>query len=75
MPATPYIRLSWLGTEEMNQLAPLHIFPKPNTLIRIFLDFAGQNTPEANIKPQNLSGISREGFTVVEWGGLLIEKQ
>lgn len=70
MPDTPYVRLTWLGTKEMNQLAPLSVNPKPDTMIRIFLDFAGLNEP-INIEPQHLSHPARNGFTLVEWGGLL----
>jgi len=70
MPTTPYVRLTWFGTEQMNQLAPLTISPKPDTTIRIFLDSAGLNQP-INIAPEKLGSIPRKGFTVVEWGGLL----
>lgn len=72
MPATPYIRLTWLSTAEMNVLAPLYISPRPDTVARVFLDFAGQNKAETNLAPQQLRGFERTGFTVVEWGGLLI---
>lgn len=71
MPATPYIRLSWLTTHDMNELAPLAITPAPDTLIRVFLDFEGLEK-QSDIKPQTLpSSLPRNGFTVVEWGGLL----
>lgn len=70
MPATLYTRLTWFGTKQMNQLAPLSVSPKPDTTIRIFLDFEGLNSP-INIQPQKLSSIPRKGFTLVEWGGLL----
>ncbi len=72
MPATPYIRLSWLGTSDMNKLAPLKIVPQPDTLIRVFLDFQGLTKP-ISIPSQKLSSVPRSGFTVVEWGGLLIK--
>lgn len=72
MPATPYIRLTWLTTDEMNALAPLYISPRPDTVARVFLDFAGQDTAETDLAPQKLESFKRNGFTVVEWGGLLI---
>lgn len=71
MPITPYVRLSWLGTKEMNALAPLYVSPKPDTEIRIFLDFGGLGKPVSLI-PQKLSSPKRLGFTLVEWGGLLV---
>lgn len=69
LPAKPYTRLTWLTTNEMNQLAPLYITPKPDTIIRVFLDYSGLDAPIA-ITPQSLTKIPRSGFTVVEWGGL-----
>ncbi len=70
MPATPYTRLTWFGTAEMNRLAPLTVSPKPDSVIRIFLDFEGLNAP-VTMPAQKLGSIARKGFTVVEWGGLL----
>ncbi len=70
LPSTPYIRLTWLDTTQMNSLAPLSIIPKPDTLIRVFLDFQGLYSPEKLI-PQVFNAPKRTGFTVVEWGGLL----
>jgi hypothetical protein len=72
MPTTPYVRLSWLGTRDMDRLAPLTVEPKPDTSIRIFLDFAGLEKP-INLPEQKLSTIPRRGFTLVEWGGLLVK--
>ena len=70
MPTTPYTRLTWLQNKEMDELAPLAVNPKPDSSIRVFLDFAGLNTPE-NIAPQTPIKMPRDGFTLVEWGGLL----
>lgn len=70
MPNTPYVRLTWLTTEQLNELAPLFVLPKPDTVIRIFLDFQGlqKNVP---LPEQHLTSLPRKGFTVVEWGGIL----
>jgi len=70
MPKTPYVRLTWFGTKEMDMLAPLEVIPQPDTKIRIFLDFEGLEKPKFLI-PQKLSSVKRVGFTLVEWGGLL----
>ncbi len=69
LPTKPYTRLSWLNTEQMNQLAPLKITPKPQTMIRVFLDFDGLDNP-IKLQPQTFNAPQRNGFTVVEWGGL-----
>ncbi|PIW36314.1 MAG: hypothetical protein COW24_05915, partial [Candidatus Kerfeldbacteria bacterium CG15_BIG_FIL_POST_REV_8_21_14_020_45_12] len=72
MPETPYIRLSWFTTEQMNQLAPLRVVPQPKTVKRVFLDFSGQDSADTNLLPQQLTSFSRDGYTLVEWGGLLV---
>lgn len=70
MPSTPFVRLTWLGTRQMDVLAPLTVKPKPDTSIRIFLDYEGLNQ-EIKLEEQKLSSVPRNGFTLVEWGGLL----
>lgn len=70
LPSTPYTKLTWLTTREMNEIAPLKIDPKPDTVIRVFLDFEGLNNYQ-ELKPQHFRVVPRNGFTVVEWGGLL----
>lgn len=69
VPNKPYVRLSWLTTGQMNNLAPLSITPKPTTLIRTFLDMAGSDSYYAMPAPQ-FSAPARTGFTATEWGGL-----
>lgn len=73
VPNKPYVRLTWFNTSQMNQLAPLYISPKPDTLIRVFLDMSGMDSP-ISIPAQNLTSVPRNGFTVVEWGGLSSKK-
>jgi len=73
LPTTPYTRLTWLTTREMEQVAKLTIEPKPDTLIRVFLDFAGLSVPQT-LRTQRLSAPARQGFVAVEWGGSLSSK-
>ncbi len=70
MPQSKYIRLSWLANNELDKLAPLYISPKPESVIRVFLDFAGYNEA-INLTHQTLPKFERKGYTAVEWGGLL----
>jgi hypothetical protein len=70
MPSKKFVRLTWLQNKEMDKLAPLSISPKPDNIIRVFLDFEGLDSSIA-IKSQNLIRGERNGFTAVEWGGLL----
>lgn len=64
----PYFFVSFLGTRDFNQIAPLNITPKPDTLIRVFMFYAPTEKPFA-VSPQTLSSVPRYGFTVLEWGG------
>ncbi len=69
LPTTPYVRLTWLSKQQLDTLAPLAITPRPQTNIRVFLDFEGVTKPYA-LKAQTLRRPARDGFTMVEWGGL-----
>lgn len=70
LPNKPYVRLTWFNTNQMDRLAPLKLSVKPDTSIRVFLDFQGLDKPY-NLKSQELTHKPRNGFTLVEWGGLL----
>lgn len=65
----PYYRISFLQTQDMNNLIPMNINPKPDSFIRIFLDWEPLST-SISIQPQELLPTKRQGFTYVEWGGL-----
>ncbi len=54
--------------DEINTYMPIEFSSNPDTLIRIYMDFKGLDK-KVNIKEQKLTSVSREGFTVVEWGG------
>lgn len=58
--------------EEINNNMPLEITPKPDTIIRIVMEFKGLEEP-IQIKEQKLITPQRTGFTVVEWGGTEIK--
>lgn len=68
---SPYYRLSFLQTNELNSLFPMTVDPKPDTIFRIFLDYLPlSQKPTQEILPQSLNKLIRNGFTLVEWGGL-----
>ncbi|MDB5162276.1 MAG: hypothetical protein JWM52_784 [Candidatus Saccharibacteria bacterium] len=70
IPNTAYVRLTWFSTKALNSLAPLAISPAPQTTIRVFLDMRGLDQP-ISMPAQHFTAPARNGFTVVEWGGLL----
>ncbi len=53
--------------DEINDYMKLDISPKPDTIIRVIMDFKKLDK-EINVKEQILENKSRNGFTVVEWG-------
>ena len=54
--------------EEMNQYMNVSITPKPDTIIRITMNYKPLKE-KIEVKEQTLSTVERKGFTVVEWGG------
>src|SRR5690606_1145947 len=72
VPRQQYTRITSLGTPQTEAHASQRISPKPDSVQRVFLDCAGQDTPNTDLQPQRLTGFERKGFTVVEWGGLLV---
>lgn len=57
-------------TEERNRYNKLIINPKPDSLLRISIHIKKVNE-KVFIKEQNLSTFKRNGFTVIEWGGII----
>ena len=68
-----YIRFETM--EEINDNMPLNIEPKPDTTIRVMMDWCeikGEKKVEElkkSIKQQDLPQIERKGYVAVEWGG------
>ncbi len=65
-----YIRFRTL--EEINEYMPLEISEKPDTLIRVIMDFKPL-TKKVSVKEQKLEKVERSGFTIVEWGGRMLK--
>ena len=61
-----YIRFE--TKEEIDRNMPLYINPKPDTVIRILMEFKALDEP-IDVVEQNLETPTRTGFTVVELGG------
>ena len=70
MQGAPYFLVSFHTEAAMNHFAPLEITPRPDTVIRVLMDFKPLAKP-ITIQPQVFHTPTRKGFTVVEWGGIL----
>ena len=65
-----YIRFE--SIDEINNYMPLDINPKPDTVIRVLMDYKPLDE-KIRVKEQKISTPTRHGFTAVEWGGSLIQ--
>lgn len=61
-----YIRFATM--EEINEYMPLEFSVKPDSLIRVLMQFKGLESP-IEVKEQELKAPKRGGFVAVEWGG------
>ena len=66
-----YIRFRTI--DEINDYMPLYFDKKPDTLIRVIMDFKGLDK-KINVKEQRLEKVTRSGYTIVEWGGRNLSK-
>lgn len=65
-----YIRFE--TKEEIEKYMPLEVTPQPDTMIRIVMNFKPLKET-IKVKEQKLETPIRTGFTVVEWGGSIIQ--
>jgi hypothetical protein len=70
MQSDPYYFVTFLPQAEFDKMAPLTVSPRPDSVIRVFMDFRALAKP-IQVKEQKLTTPKRMGFTVVEWGGEL----
>ena len=66
----PYYFVTFVDRATIDKLAPLDINPKPDTTIRVLMDYKGLDNP-MNVREFNIETPKRLGFTAVEWGGVL----
>lgn len=70
---TKYLFVGVISKDEMDRVVPLKILPEPKSIIRVRLYFRPEEKL-LNVTAPILSGIpGREGFTAVEWGGILVK--
>lgn len=61
-----YNFISFRNEKDINM--PLEFSKKPDTIIRVMMDFKELDKP-IKVKEQQLKKVERKGFTIVEWGG------
>ena len=60
------------NTEKYRASARLEITPTPDSILRVFMSAKAVDS-FVEIVPECFDGFDREGFTVVEWGGCIVE--
>lgn len=71
-PATDF-RVYFLQNEEVDEWIKLSVSPKPDSWNRIEVVFTPIQ-PNTTSTPYTLKKIQRKGFTMVEWGGIIVDK-
>ncbi len=61
----------FIFNEEYDQYAHLNVTPKPDKVFRVYMMWSKSDGLEEMLSliPQKLPSFTRDGFTVVEWGG------
>lgn len=71
MQEAAYYKIGFHGTNVMNELAPLSLSVKPDHIFRILMDYEGLDVWQSSKPPTRLPRANRDGFEVMEWGGVL----
>lgn len=66
-----YYKIGFHGNAMMDELAPLRVTPAQDSTLRILMDYEGLDAPIPANPPVIKHRFERNGFTVVEWGGVL----
>jgi len=69
-PSSPYYYITFIPQDIIDILAPITITPKPDTIIRVLMDYRSLNEPIDVEMFEFPPKIERKGFVVVEWGGV-----
>lgn len=72
MQAHPYVFVRFAEEEFIDDAMPLDITPAPDSVIRVCMQWKGLDE-QIEVEEQRLEGFERKGFTVVEWGGTVID--
>jgi len=65
----PYYLIAFMDRATIDRIAPLHVQPRPDAVIRVMMDYRAL-TQRVSAEPMALpKPVPRVGFTLVEWGG------
>jgi len=69
-----YCTIRIVNPEVVSERLGLNIEPKPDSVLRLLLHFTPTDSKE-HLKAPEIRSFHRKGFTVVEWGGLVSQKE
>ncbi len=67
-----YVYIRFQTMNEIEENMPLLVTPSPDTLIRIMMEWKSLDN-SIDVREQVLTPVTRNGYTVVEWGGTEIK--
>lgn len=70
LPKSSYYFVGIIPVSNLHEISPLLITPKPKNLIRVTLYFQALDAKEY-VAPPLILPVQRDGFTAVEWGGIV----
>lgn len=67
----PYAKIEFLIDKQYDLIGELEVIPEPDNRRRVYVLFQGSETfnSSINMTSNEVKPISRDGFTIVEWGG------
>ncbi|MCR4278395.1 MAG: hypothetical protein NUV81_00635 [bacterium] len=71
MQSALWYKIGFHGTRVMDQIAPMSISQTPDSVLRILMDFEALDHEIPANPPRLPRTPTRNGFTVIEWGGVL----
>lgn len=67
----PFAKIEFLVDDQYDVIGKLGVNPKPDNIRRVYILFKGQKEFNSSVHSniEQIEPISRNGFTVIEWGG------
>jgi hypothetical protein len=66
----PYYLIRFYTTTNLDNVIPETIYPKPDSVLRILMEYRGLDKMIEIANPPLIVPFTRKGFTVIEWGGI-----
>lgn len=71
LPKVPYYFIGLMDRESIDKIEPLTIIPTPESVIRVRFYFRPLEDKNIQVKEPVIIAGKRDGFSVVEWGGMV----